>query len=218
MAILYGVPVSPYVRKVMLAHDYKKVSYELKLTPPGSDEPEFVAVSPLKKIPAYKTDNGFGFADSTIIIAYLEKTVKQNRLYPDNADLYAKALWLEEYSDTKMSEAISALYFQRFVGPKFFNHTTDEKRVTELLTELIPQVLNYIESQLILDEWAIGNEFSIADIAIGMNLISLFLVDYEIDKEQYPKLSTFNKRFMALDLVVDQLAKEATALTLITSK
>lgn len=88
MATLYGVPVSPYVRKAMLAHEYKGVSYELKMTAPGGDDPEFVAASPFKKIPAYKTDAGVCFADSSVIVAYLEKVSSNNSLYPVDADLY----------------------------------------------------------------------------------------------------------------------------------
>lgn len=218
MATLYGVPVSPYVRKAILAHEHKGVSYEFKLTPPGSDEPKFVEASPLKKIPAYKTDQGTCFADSTVIVAYLEKISQQNKLYPENADLYAKALWLEEYSDTKMSKVATGLYYQRILGPIVFNHVTDEKSVDELLTKLIPQVLSYVESQLVPNEWVIDNKFSIADLGIGMNLMSLYHARYEINETQFPKLSEFNKRFMALDIVVEQLAREEAAFAHIANK
>lgn len=212
MATLYGVPVSPYVRKAMLAHEYKGMSYELKMTAPGGDDPEFNAASPLKKIPAYKTDAGVYFADSSVIVAYLEKKLSDNALYPTDADLYGKALWLEEYCDTKMSESVTALYFQRVLGPKIFKHETDANRVNELITTLIPEVLNYIESELTESEWVINDTFSIADLAIGMNVMSLHHADYQIDATQWPKLVDFEKRFMALDIVAKQLATEKASL------
>jgi len=69
MAIIYGVAPSPYVRKTMLAHAFKGIPYELKVTIPGSDDPEFREGNPLGKVPAYRTDDGFAFADSSVIIA-----------------------------------------------------------------------------------------------------------------------------------------------------
>jgi len=208
MTVLYGVPVSLYVRKVMLAHAHKGVNYELAPTRPGSDEPDFVAASPLKKIPAYTTDKGTSFSDSTVIVAYLEKTSPQNSLYPENAELYAKALWLEEYTDTKLAEVVTGLYYQRIIGPRVFNVETDSTRVNELIQTLIPQELAYIESQLVANEWTFDNTFSIADLGIGINLVSLRHADYHIDESQLPKLSEFNKRFMALDIVAQQIAQE----------
>lgn len=51
-----------------------------------------------------------------------------------------------------------------------------------------------------------------------MNLMSLYHASYEINETQFPKLSEFNKRFMALDIVVEQLAREEAAFAYIVSK
>ncbi len=208
MAIIYGVPVSAYVRKAMLAHAYKGVNYELKLTSPGSDEPEFAKISPMKKIPAYQTDDGFGFSDSSIIIAYLEKTSPNNKLYPDTPNAYAKALWFEEYCDTKLSEILSALYYQRVIGPAFFNHETDNNRVDELINNLIPEKLTYLESQLNENEWLIENTFSVADLSLGIHFMSLAHANYSVDANSWPKLANYVERFMDLDIVKQQMETE----------
>jgi len=210
MAIIYGVPASPYVRKAMLAHAIKGVEYQLKPTIPGSDDPDFVKISPMKKIPAYQTDDGFGFSDSSIIIAYLEKTSTEVKLYPENANSYARALWFEEYCDTKLSEVLSALYFQRVVGPAFFKHETDEERVNELITTLIPEKLDYVESQLSENEWLVDNEFSVADISLGIHLMSLRHAHYKVDANKWPNLANFDERFMSLDAVKAQMTAELT--------
>ena len=212
MAIIYGAPPSPYVRKVMLAHAVKQVPYELKIVAPGSDDEAFRAASPLGKIPAYKTDKGTGFADSSVIVAYLEKTSTAIKLYPEDAESYAKALWFEEYCDTKMMEAAGVLYFQRVVGPKFFNHTTDEERVDLAINELIPTVLDYIESQIIDGEWLVDNSYSIADITLGVHLVSLFHADYQIDSAKWPKTAAYSERFIAQPLVKSQIDSELALL------
>ncbi|MDP2561899.1 glutathione S-transferase family protein [Psychrobium sp. 1_MG-2023] len=207
MAIIYGVPASPYVRKVMLAHAFKQVNYELKVTMPGSEDEEFRQASPFGKVPGYRTDDGFSFCDSSVIIAYLEKTTTDHKLYPDNANQLAKALWIEEYADTKMMEATAALYYQRVIGPKFFEHQTDPERVKELIEKVIPQALNYIESQLT-TSWVIDELFSIADLAVAANLINLFHADFDIDVNQWPKLSAYADRILELEIVQQQMGIE----------
>lgn len=212
MAIIYGVSPSPYVRKVMLAHAYKNIPYELKMTKPGSEDPSFRAASPLGKIPGYCADDGTAFPDSSVIVAYLERISTDITLYPDSASDFAMALWYEEYCDTKMIEATGALYFQRVVGPKFFNHLTDEVRVTEVLEKLIPPVLDFIESKLTAGQWLVADKFSIADIGIGINLFNLLHAGYELNANVWPKLSAFNERFLALDIAKAQLAHEKASM------
>ena len=208
MSIIYGVAPSPFVRKVMLAHAFKNVPYEFKTAFPGSDDAEFRAASPLGKVPGYKTDSGATFPDSSVIIAYLERTAPEVKLYPVNADDFGFALWLEEYADTKMTEATTALYYQRVIGPKFFSHITDEERVTEVIESLIPPVLDYVESLLNTEQWLIADTFSVADISVGVNLMNLLHADYEIDAVKWPKISAYNSRFLGLELVKAQIEVE----------
>ena len=199
MAIIYGVPPSPYVRKTLLAHAIKGISAELKPTMPGSDDPEFRAASPFGKIPAYRLNDTTAFSDSSVIIAYLERTNNTNSLYPENAEEYAIALALEEYSDTKFSEVVSALYYQRIIGPMFFQHDTDQTRVDDLLTNLIPAQLDYLEKTLAGKPYFVGNSFSVADLSIGSHMLSLYHTQFDIDATRWPAVATFNNAFLARD-------------------
>ncbi|PCI60340.1 MAG: hypothetical protein COB35_09465 [Gammaproteobacteria bacterium] len=208
MSTIYGVAPSPFVRKVMLAHAHKEMSYDYKHTLPSSDDSEFRQMSPLGKVPAYKSDAGTGFSDSSVIVAYLERISTNNALYPENAEQYAVALWLEEYADTKMMEVTGALYFQRIVGPKFFGNEVDQQRVTDLVDNLIPPVLDFIESKLKDDGWLVGNTLSIADLSVGSNLVNLLHADFNIDAQRWPKLVAYNQGFLALDIVKAQIATE----------
>ena len=207
MASILGVPPSPYVRKVILAHEYKNIPYELNMVFPGSDDEEFRQASPLGKVPAYITDDGFRFADSSVIIAYLEKTNSQQPLYPTDANDYARALWLEEYADTKLTEVSGALYFQRVIGPKFMKQETDNDRCSELTDTLIPRVLDYLEAQLS-DSYFVGDQLTVADIAIGGALVNLKHASFVLGEENWPKLSKFQQMFFALPMVQKCLVNE----------
>ena len=49
---LYGVPISPFVRKARVALELKGLEYELvDNIYPGTKSPEYLAISPLGKIP-----------------------------------------------------------------------------------------------------------------------------------------------------------------------
>lgn len=212
MSVIYGVPASPFVRKAMLAHAYKDIDFQLVMTNPSSDNEVFRQASPFGKIPAYKTDSGTTFADSSVIIAYIEKGHQENPLYPDDAEMLAKALWFEEFADTQLATACNAIYFQRLVGPKYFEHTTDEARVKVILTELIPLALSYLESSLTEQQWLIDNSFSIADLAIGNFLVNLEHTQDNIDSNTYPKTAEFYQRFRRLDFVDAQIEQEKSML------
>jgi len=212
MSILYGVSPSPFVRKAMLAHAHKNIPYEMKMTFPSSDDDEFRQASPTGKVPGYKTDDGVAFADSSVIVAYLERTSSNNSLYPENASDYAQALWFEEWGDSELMQATGALYFQKVIGPTFFKHETDLKRVDEILTDLLPKVFDLLESRLIEQHWLIGDKLSIADITVGSCLISLLHANYQIDQSRWPKLCSYNERFLALPIVQAQIANEQSVI------
>ncbi len=208
MSILYGVSPSPFVRKAMLAHAHKNIPFDLKMTLPSSDDEEFRQASPTGKIPGYKADDGAAFADSSVIVAYLERISNDNALYPEKASDYAEALWLEEWSDSELMPTTNALYFQKVLGPVFFKHETDQKRVDEILTDLIPKVFDLLESRLTEKSWLVGDDFSIADLAIGSCLISLLHADYKIEQSHWPKIYNYNEQFLALPIVQEQIANE----------
>ena len=71
---LYGVSLSPFVRKVRAVLAIKSIDYELVNVMPGAMDSEFLAKSPLSKIPVWEED-GWTLPDSSAICAYLERVV-----------------------------------------------------------------------------------------------------------------------------------------------
>lgn len=212
MNYLYGTPLSPFCRKVQLAFAYRKVPYELMMTAPGSEDAEFVVASPLHKIPAIKTEQGHTFADSSVIIAYFEKMKSGNSLYPDDLGDYARALFLEELSDTKISDATAGLYFQLILSPTIYGKPADQDRVSKLKNKIIPEQLNILEKLLPESGWLVGNSYSVADVSVGAHLINLWHANYKIDEGYYPRVTAFLDSFKQRDDVKQQFQVEQQAL------
>lgn len=102
MLVLYGINLSTFTRKVRLALAEKGLDYRFETAAMGS--PKVRSLHPLGKIPVLE-DEKTVIPDSSVIIAYLERTHPERPLYPADARSFARALWLEEYADTRLREA-----------------------------------------------------------------------------------------------------------------
>ena len=114
--ILHGGALSPYVRKVMAALEEKGIGYEDKPLIPFPKTPELIAMNPLGKIPVLETDDGSYIPDSSVICLYLEKVHPEPALLPEDPVAYARALFIDEYCDTKVIEGIGAVYRKKLAS------------------------------------------------------------------------------------------------------
>ena len=87
--------------------------------PGGHASPEYLKISPLGKIPCFQ-DGDYTLPDSSCIIAYLERTQPKPALYPEDPKEYGRALFFEEYADSKLVETLGPVFFQRVVRKLFF--------------------------------------------------------------------------------------------------
>lgn len=196
---LYGVPQSPFVRKARIALEEKGLSYELHDPIPGQH--------PMGKMPVLR-DGERVVPDSSVICAYLEKTHPSPRLYPEDAGELARALFLEEYADTAMTEGMGPIVFERIVKPSFLGVPTDTaalERLTAVAAERwfgkpstvtgqqIPAVLDWLEAQLPEDRGSVLSQFSIADVAVGAHLAWLGLAGFAIDEARWPRTARYQR-------------------------
>ena len=196
MPRILGASASPFVRKVRVAMAEKNLPYELVPIMPFGAPPDFMAKSPTGKIPVYE-DGDFVLPDSSCILAYLEKVHPAPSLYPADPKAYGRALFLEEYGDTKLVEAVGAIFFNRVVV-KLLKQQPDEKRIALGLNELLPAALEYLETVAPTDgDAVVGGRFSIADIAIASPIVNLEHSREKIDAAKYPKLAAYVARVHA---------------------
>jgi len=191
MPTLYGASPSPFVRKVRVFLAEKGMQYDHDPVIPFTAGPEFKKISPLGKIPAYR-DGDRTLCDSSVICAYIERVNPEPALYPKDPYEYARALWFEEYADTALTQVIGPkIFFQKIVGPMFFNQKTDAAVVKKAVEEELPVLFDYLESQLSGDGMIAGKRFSIGDIGIATTFVNLHHAGFGVDAARWPKLARY---------------------------
>ena len=191
--IIHGVNASPFVRKVRVALAEKNIPYELKPQVPFGQPPEYMKISPLGKIPCFQ-EGDYTLPDSSCIIAYLERTNPKPALYPENPKEYGRALFLEEYADSKLIETIGAVFFQRVVRKLIFKQESDETIVRNKIDVEAPKVFGWIESQIGDREWLVGTRFGIADIAMASPFVNFAHAGESVDGKRWPRLAAYLQR------------------------
>jgi len=128
MPTLYGSFGSPFVRKVVVALGEKGIAFDHDPVVPFGPNPGYRKISPLGKIPAFR-DGDRTLADSSVIIAYLERTHPLPTLYPSDPYEYARALWFEEYGDGGLAPVMGPKIFaQRVLAPSIGRATKRRSR------------------------------------------------------------------------------------------
>ena len=197
LPVLHGANISPYVRKVRVALAYKGIEYSNTQQSPFNAPEEFVAKSPLSKIPCWE-EGELILPDSSVILSYLEYRYPDPPLLPTAAGPRARALWLEEYADTKVGETVAGVFFQRVIMPTAFKQETDEQLVRHLLDSALPKVFDYLTDCLGGEEFMVSGKFSIADIAIASAFVNFALAGETVDTGRWPELASYIQRVHAL--------------------
>jgi glutathione S-transferase len=189
MPILHGVALSPFVRKVRVALAEKGIAYESVPQLPFGQSDEYREKSPLGKIPCWE-DGDYILPDSSCIIAYLERAHPEPALYPSDPKAFARALWYEEYADSKLMDTLSTVFFQRYVQKNFFDQEPDEAAVAQALVDLEPY-FDYLDGEIGDRAAMVGGHFSIADIAIGSVFVNFAHGGEQVDAGRWPRLAAY---------------------------
>ncbi len=195
---IIGSYISPYVRKVLVFLELKGVRYEIDPITPFLGDDRFSQISPLRRIPVL-IDDLVTLSDSSVICQYLEDRYREPQLYPSDLVQRARAGWLEEYADTRMGEVfIWRLFNESIIKPFVWGEQTDAAVVNKTLTEDIPQVLDYLESEVPSEGFVFGS-LSIADIAIATFFRNAAFARFAVDAVRWPKTAAFVDRVLATE-------------------
>jgi glutathione S-transferase len=204
---LFAHPLSPPSRKARLFLLFKGIDHEYRMTAPHAEDPDFKAASPLGKIPAF-SDDKTSFADSSVIAHYLHRYYPGKRLIPEMPAEYAQTLWYDEYADTVMTPVIGGHLFAEVVlAERLFKRKPIQDDIDKALNKELPVIYQFLDQKLAGREWLVSKELTLADIAVGGLLLTLYHSGQTIP-DSAPNLKAFVERFFALEPVRQVLAQE----------
>ena len=204
---LLGTPGSPYVRKVRLVLEEKRLPYEYVLAPATSREAMVVPLNPLGKIPVLVRDDGAALYDSPVIVEYLDGLAAEPRLIP---------IAFSERIEVKRWEALGDGIAEATVLISHDYRKPDAKRESAAWYEKqrikIQRGLATMAKDLGNRMFCHGEGFTLADIAAGFALGYLDQVLAELDwRTPYPNLSELAARLEARNSFRDTLAERVTS-------
>jgi glutathione S-transferase len=210
--IVFGASLSPFVRKVLAAAAEKGIEVENKIRPPGSDpDPDFLAASPFRKIPALK-DGDFLISDSSAIIHYFEAVKPEPALIPAEARARAQTIWYEEFADTIFSSCMGKMFFNRIVSPMFMGRAGDLDAAAKAEAEELPPIFDYIEKVAPAPgAFLVGETITLADIAVASQLANIGHL--KLDTGRWPKMTAWAESMHARPSFATPMAMESRILS-----
>lgn len=209
--LVYGSPISNFVRKVQLLLEFKGIPYRIEMP----DRETLLTLSPIGKVPMLRDGNNL-VRDSSVICDYLERRFPQYPVYPVDPAARAEALWLEEYSDVTLNEQGGAFAREALYNPAFYGKPTDAVAMEQARVKLGDR-LDYLE-QVLRGRFLVGTQLSIADLAVAAELMNPILLGFAIDVERWPKLSAYLKDLLAHEPFASRLRDTRQAIDALRSR
>jgi len=158
MITLHGFAASNYYNLVKHVLLYKELPFQEHLVFSGGDE--WLAISPMGKVPAITTADGRHLSESTVICDFLEETYPAKPLYP--ADLGERAA-------VRQIMKIAELYFE-LPSRRFIAYSLTGKAAPEAVKSEVRQVLKRgmgaMRQLCQFSPWIMGEQLTMADIYV----------------------------------------------------
>ncbi|AVR67467.1 MULTISPECIES: glutathione S-transferase family protein [Pseudomonas aeruginosa group] len=194
--ILYGAPLSPFVRKVRLLLAEKRLDYQLEVIAPFGQPAWYREISPLGRIPALR-DGDLALADSSVICQYLEERYPEHPpLCGEDPASRATVRWLEKYADYELAPQATLTVFRNRVLKPAMGQRCEEEDVRRALQERLPAHFDYLENTLGDRTFFVGDRLSLADLAIASQLVNLGHAGEQVDAQRWPALAAHFARLL----------------------
>ncbi|POA98174.1 glutathione S-transferase [Chromobacterium sinusclupearum] len=199
-----GVKVSIMLEETGLPYEVHTVSFERN----EQLSPEFLSLNPNNKIPAILDPNGPGgkplalFESGAILIYVAEKTGKL--LPADPARRYETLQWL-----MFQMGGIGPMFGQLGFFHKFAGKDYEDKRPCDRYVAESRRLLGVLEGRMAGRQWIMGDEYTIADIAIWpwvRNLVDYYGAGELVGFADCPNLQRVLTAFVARPAVARGLA------------
>ncbi|QRY78475.1 glutathione S-transferase family protein [Pseudomonas sp. PDNC002] len=216
--VVFGAPLSPFVRKVRLFAAEKGFDYQLENVNPFNQPDWYRELNPLRRVPAIR-DGDFTLADSSVICHYLEDRDPQRApLCGKGAEARARISWLEKYADYELAPLTTFTVFRNRLLKPLMGKVCDEVAVKGAMQEKLPEHFDYLEKCLGDQQWFVDDSFSLADIAIACQLVNLRHGEEELDAQRWPKLTAHFERTLARPALAEIVQGELQIIAKIMAK
>ena len=178
MIRLCGMHYSNYHNKVRIALLEKGIDFEEDASIKPSQDPAYLAKSPMGKVPYLEVD-GTRICESAVILEYLEDAYPQTPLLPKDPLERAKVREMVVFLELHLELVVRRLYAGLFFGGKFSDETKQqvEKGVTKGVRAL--------KAVARFDPFIAGKELTIADCAAFAHLPLVSLVTKTVYGRDY---------------------------------
>ena len=190
-----GVKVSILLEETGLPYEVHRVSFDAK----DQFSPEFLSLSPNNKIPAILDPNGpegkpLGLFESGAILIYLAS--KAGKFLPaDTAGRYETLQWV-----MFQMGGIGPMFGQLGFFHKFAGKDYEDKRPRDRYAEESKRLLNVLDQRLEGRDWVMGDEYTIADIAIlpwVRNLVGFYGAGELVEFSRFKNVARVLEAFVA---------------------
>ncbi|CAB3628169.1 glutathione binding-like protein [Achromobacter aegrifaciens] len=190
-----GVKVSILLEETGLPYEVHRVSFDAK----DQFSLEFLSLSPNNKIPAILDPNGpegkpLGLFESGAILIYLAS--KAGKFLPaDTAGRYETLQWV-----MFQMGGIGPMFGQLGFFHKFAGKDYEDKRPRDRYAEESKRLLNVLDQRLEGRDWVMGDEYTIADIAIlpwVRNLVGFYGAGELVEFSRFKNVARVLEAFVA---------------------
>ncbi|WP_236170791.1 glutathione S-transferase family protein [Pseudomonas pseudonitroreducens] len=216
--VVFGAPLSPFVRKVRLFAAEKGFDYQLENVNPFNQPDWYRELNPLRRVPAIR-DGDFTLADSSVICHYLEDRDPQRApLCGKDAQARARINWLEKYADYELAPLTTFTVFRNRLLKPLMGKVCDEMAVKGAMQEKLPEHFDYLEKCLGEQQWFVDDHFSLADIAIACQLVNLRHGEEQLNAQRWPRLAAHFERTLARPALAEIVQGELQIIAKIMAK
>ncbi len=209
--VLYGGALSPFVRKTQAVLHHAGAEYDFEEINILAMPDWFLEISPARRIPVLR-DRTIGaqgpagtIPDSSSICLFLEKRFDLG-LYADDAFDAGRVAWLEEYADTVLAVTGGMKLFRPILFPLLNGEPPDLETAKNTWTEKLPRLFDYFEAALDGRDYFVGDQFSLADIAVAAQMTQIDLVAGMPSESRWPHLVRHTKAMKERPGFVENLA------------
>ena len=205
--IVYGSSLSPFVRKTLAYVSEKGLAVEVKPIALGASDPDFLACSPFRKMPAFR-DGDFTVSDSTAIITYLEAKCPDPALLPTEAKNRARTIWYEEFADTILIATMGKVFFNKVVAPMFLGRPGDMAAAETAEKDEFPPLMDYLEKVIPDSGFLVDDRLTLADLAVASPFVNFAHCGIAIDPARHPKSAAYVDNILARPSFAPIVAQE----------